>query len=277
MPSTILLYLIMSELSQDPAQGLGGKADQETVVQKFNPKEWELVWKDDFENGQYDPDSWGFEEGYVRNGEAQYYTRARKENLRVGNGRLIIQARKDNWEGKPITSASLTTKGKREFRYGRIEAMVKIPTGRGTWPAVWTLGTNVDQVGWPKCGELDILENVGYDPDGIHANIHVDAYNHMRKTGKGRRITADRKPYESFNLYALEWYPNRVDFFFNEQKYFSFAREANATEATWPFDKPQYLILNLAIGGAWGGQQGIDDAIFPATMEVEYVKYFRRK
>jgi beta-glucanase (GH16 family) len=277
MPASIILYLLMSEIAQDSPQGLGGKADQQTVIQKFDPQAWELVWKDDFQSGQYDVASWDYEEGYIRNNETQYYTRARKENLRVENGRLIIEARKDNWEGKPVTSASLTTRGKREFKYGRIEVSAKVPTGKGTWPAIWTLGTNIDQVGWPKCGELDILENVGFDPDGIHANIHVDAYNHMKQTGKGRRITADRKPYETFNVYAIEWFPNRIDFFFNDQKYFTYLRDPNPTEATWPFDKPQFLILNLAIGGAWGGQQGIDDSIYPARMEVEYVKYFRRK
>jgi beta-glucanase (GH16 family) len=260
---------------QDP--GLAGSSDTKPVVQKFDPSKWELVWRDEFEEGPVpNPANWTYEEGYVRNGEAQYYTKDRRENARIENGRLVLEARKDNWQGRPITSASLTTLGKRDFLYGRIEARAKVPTGRGTWPAIWTLGTNIREVGWPKCGELDILEHVGFDPNTIHANVHVDAFNHTKGNGRGNRITV-QDPHKDFHLFAVEWAPDRIDFFFNDTKYLTYRKQAGWGEAEWPFDKPQYLILNLAIGGAWGGQQGIDETLFPHRFEIDYVRYYKAK
>ena len=270
----VVLTAVMSIQDPSQAQGLSGKSDTAIVRQPFDPKKWKLAWNDEFDvPGLPSSSRWDYEEGYIRNKEAQYYTKGRKENARVEGGKLIINALKDNWNGKPITSASLVTKGKREFLYGRIEAKAKIPTGKGTWPAIWTLGTNIGQVGWPTCGELDILENVGFDPDRVHANIHVKTFNHTKGTGKGNNMLVE-KPYEGFHVYALEWYPDRIDFFFDDKKYFTFRKEAGYTDAEWPFDKPQYLILNLAIGGAWGGAQGIDDSKFPHQYEIEYVRYY---
>jgi beta-glucanase (GH16 family) len=267
-------FATMPEPVQD--QGLAGKGDQEVVRKPFDPAQWKLVWQDEFNSGEApNPKYWSYEVGYIRNQEAQYYTQDRRENARIENGKLIIEARRDNWEGKPITSASVTTKGKRPFLYGRMVVRAKVPTGRGTWPAIWTLGENIDQVGWPKSGELDILENVGYDPDTVHANIHTEAYNHVKKTGKGSSIK-NVKPYEAFHEYAVEWYPDRIEFFFDSSRYFVFRKEGPG-EDVWPFDKPQYLILNLAIGGAWGGQQGIDETKFPHRFEIDWVRYYERK
>lgn len=236
--------------------------------------DWKLVWSDEFDRaGLPDPSKWTYEKGYVRNNEAQYYTEGRKENARVENGRLVIEARKDNFEGKPISSASLTTKGKGEWTYGRFEVRAKIPTGRGTWPAIWMLGTNIGEVGWPKCGEIDLMENVGYDPDRIHFNVHTEAYNHTKGTNKGANVTV-AKPYENFHVYACEWYPDRIDFFMDGKKTFSFAKEEGG-DAVWPYYRPQYLILNLAIGGGWGGQKGIDDKILPSRYEIDYVRVYK--
>jgi beta-glucanase (GH16 family) len=237
----------------------------------------QLVWSDEFDGaGPPDSSKWAYEEGFVRNRELQFYTRARPENARLEGGRLIIEARKEPYEagGRPAgyTSASVITKGKAAWRYGRIEVRAKLPTGRGTWPAIWMLGVNHDRVGWPRCGEIDIMENVGYDPEVVHANIHTRAYNHAQKTGKGAKI-AVAEPYESFHVYALEWTPERLDFFVDNRQYFSYANEKSGPDA-WPFDQPFYLILNVAIGGSWGGSKGIDDGIFPQRMEVDYVRVF---
>jgi len=254
--------------------------------------QWKLVWSDEFDqDGLPDPARWTYEEGFVRNQEAQYYTRAREENARVRKGVLIIEARKERFPnaryepGSPAwqrnrqfaeyTSASLTTEGKASWRYARIEVRAKLPTGRGTWPAIWMLGVNRREVGWPRCGEIDIMENVGFDPDTIHANIHTEAYNHVRRTNKGNRIRLD-KPYADFHVYALDWGPQRMEFFVDGQSYFTFENE-NSGPAAWPFDQPFYLILNLAIGGGWGGQKGIDDSIFPQRMEVDYVRVYQRE
>lgn len=254
--------------------------------------ERKLVWSDEFDKaGLPDSSKWTYEEGFIRNQEAQYYTRARKENVRVEDGKLIIEARKEQYKNPAFqqgstrwnqsranaeyTSGSITTEGKATWKFGRIEVKAKLPTGRGTWPAIWMLGMNRKEVGWPKCGEIDIMENVGYDPDVIHANIHTAAYNHVKKTNKGNRFTVV-KPFNSFHVYAVEWTPERMDFFVDDAKYFSFANEKTGVDA-WPFDQPFYLILNVAIGGGWGGSKGLDESIFPQRMEVDYVRVYEQR
>jgi beta-glucanase (GH16 family) len=148
--------------------------------------------------------------------------------------------------------------------------MCKLPKGRGTWPAIWTLGTNIGQVGWPACGEIDIMEHVGFDPGRIHANIHTRAYNHVQGTSKGNNVMVSR-PDEDFHVYEAVWTESSIEMKVDGRSYFTFTKEAGG-DPVWPFDKPQYLILNLAIGGSWGGQQGIDDAAFPARYEIDYVR-----
>jgi beta-glucanase (GH16 family) len=255
--------------------------------------DWKLVWSDEFdEPGLPNPARWGYEVGFIRNNESQYYTRARKENARVENGRLVIEARKERWPverpaGKATarrtrqsrdhaeyTSASLTTQGKAAWTYGRVEVRAKLPSGRGTWPAIWMLGTNIGEVGWPACGEIDIMEFVGYDPGVVHANIHTKKYNHAINTGKGASLKLPDAS-EAFHVYAVEWDRDQMDFFVDEQKYFTFRNEGTGPES-WPFDRDQYLILNLAIGGGWGGRKGIDDAIFPQKYEIDYVRVYQR-
>jgi beta-glucanase (GH16 family) len=257
---------------------------------------WKLVWSDEFNQpGRPDPAKWGYETGFVRNNEAQFYTLDRPENARIEGGNLVIEARKEKFtpgmapkvdkgawrrkEAAEYTAASLTTKGKAEWTYGRIEVRAKLPPGRGTWPAIWMLGTNINQVGWPACGEIDIMEFVGFNPGVIHANVHMSKYNHAKGTGKGSLIKQGDVTTE-FHVYALEWHPDRMDFFLDDQKYFTFKNEhpgspAGAHPDVWPFDKPQYLILNLAIGGAWGGQKGIDDSIFPTRYYIDYVRVYQ--
>lgn len=235
--------------------------------------ERKLVWSDEF-NGAGLPDSskWTYEQGRVRNREAQFYTASRAENARLENGHLVIESRKERWQGADYTSASLTTEGKREFLYGRIEVRAKLPKGRGTWPAIWMLGANMPKVGWPACGEIDILEHVGFDPDVVHANVHTGAYNHAQGTGKGNN-TRVAGVMDGFHVYALEWTPARLEFSVDGRVYFTYLNDG-AGDRSWPFDKPQYLILNTAIGGAWGGRKGIDDTVFPARYEIDYVRVY---
>ncbi|MFO0887857.1 MAG: glycoside hydrolase family 16 protein [Isosphaeraceae bacterium] len=246
--------------------------------------EWKLVWNDEFdEPGLPSSERWDYETGFVRNGEKQYYTRARKENARVENGLLVIEARKEKWKGTgrrgneehaDYTSASLTTRGKAAWTYGRVEVRARLPKGRGTWPAIWMLGTNIGEVGWPTCGEIDIMEFVGYDPGVVHANVHTRKYNHAMKTGRGDRLKLPDAS-EAFHVYAVEWDRDRMDFYVDKQKLFTCRNDGQGVDG-WPFDKDQYLILNLAIGGGWGGQKGIDDTIFPARYEIDYVRIYQK-
>jgi beta-glucanase (GH16 family) len=257
--------------------------------------DWKLVWSDEFDKpGLPDPEKWGYETGFVRNNEAQYYTRQVKENARVEDGMLVIEARKEQFEnpdyvpnaagkGKgegrrgrefaQYTSASLTTRGKASWTYGRIEVRAKLPKGRGTWPAIWMVGTN-RAAGWPACGEIDIMEEVGYEPGIIQAHIHTEKYNHVKNTSKGERITISDAS-EAFHVYKVEWDKEQMDFYVDNQKYFTYRNEGSGSGA-WPFDKDQYLILNLAIGGAWGGAKGIDDSIFPQRYYIDYVRVYQR-
>jgi beta-glucanase (GH16 family) len=235
---------------------------------------WQLVWSDEFDApGAPDPAKWGYEVGKVRNGEAQYYTKDRRENARVEDGQLIIEARKEDFQGSAYTSASLITKGKASWTCGRVAVRAKLPKGRGVWPAIWMLGDNVGQAGWPRCGEIDIMEFVGHVPQTVHGTVHTEAFNHVKHTAKGDKLHVD-DPHETWHVYAVEWTPAAIDFLVDDQKYFSFANDGKG-EADWPFSKPEYLLLNLAIGGGWGGQQGIDDAIFPQQLRVDWVRVYR--
>ncbi|MBN2476372.1 MAG: glycoside hydrolase family 16 protein [Pirellulales bacterium] len=269
-----------------------------SIASPAGAQSWQLAWSDEFDYaGLPDPEKWGYEEGFVRNNEAQYYVAARRENSEVKDGMLIIRANKERYanprfradaaqsgrrrqrEFAEYTSASVTSRGKVTWRYGRIEVRAKLPTGRGMWPAIWMLGTGERgpgqrRAGWPACGELDIMENVGFAPDVIHANVHTAKYNHVKGNGKGAKITIE-KPYDTFHVYAMEWDKDRIDFFVDDQKYFTYENEGTGTDA-WPFDSPHYLILNIAIGGSWGGQRGIDDAIFPQEMLIDYVRVYQK-
>ncbi len=233
---------------------------------------WELVWSEDFDySGSPAAETWGYETGHIRNNELQYYT-DKLENVRVEDGLCIITARLEGEDS--ITSASINTLGQRNFLYGRIEVRAQIPSALGTWPAIWMLGINRSELGWPACGEIDIMEHVGYDPDQIHANIHTKAYNHIIGTNKGKQIeVAD--PWSDFHIYALEWFEDHMDFFMDDSLYFSFENDMAMNNDTWPFDKAHYLLLNLAYGGSWGGNEGVDSSLLPVEYKIDYVRYYK--
>ena len=233
---------------------------------------WRLVWRDEFNgSGRPDPTKWGYEKGFVRNDEKQFYTDDRRENARVENGRLLIEARKDGFGGHPISSASLTTQGKASWTYGRIETRAKIPTGKGTWPAIWMLG---DGGRWPQDGEIDILENVGFDPNKAVFTVHSTKLDGTGHEGWGESVAIPNLP-AAYHVYSLEWSPSAMVWSVDGKVDHTYTK-ADPHGVAWVFDKPQYLLLNLAIGGAWGGQQGVDDSIFPARYEVDYVRVYQR-
>ena len=248
------------------------------VVDSVSNPPRKLIWSDEFNKaGLPDSTKWTYDVGGNGwgNNELQYYTARRPENARIENGKLIIEVRKEAYSGKEYTSARLITKGKQEWKYGRIEALAKLPAGRGTWPAIWMLGNAVSTIGWPRGGEIDIMEHVGFDEGVVHGTVHTEAYNHRKQTQKGQQITV-KDATQAFHLYAVEWTTDKIDFFVDNQKYYTVTKaDLGSDVAQWPFDQPFYFILNQAVGGGWGGQKGVDDTIWPQRMEVEYVRVYQ--
>jgi beta-glucanase (GH16 family) len=239
-----------------------------------------LLWSDEFDytglpsdaKWSYDTagNSWGW-----GNNEAEFYTQARLKNAEVQDGYLNITACKEEYKGSHYTSARLITKFKGDWLYGRMEIKAKLPDGRGMWSAIWMLPTDWAYGDWPASGEIDIMENVGFDPYVIVASAHTDAYNHVDGTQKNNKITiADC--YTNFHVYALEWEKTEYRVYVDDSLYYTFKNEGTGFKV-WPFDKRFHLLLNVAVGGNWGGAQGIDDSIFPRTMMVDYVRVYQSK
>jgi beta-glucanase (GH16 family) len=260
----------------------------QVAVAQHAHKKWTLVWGDEFNyTGLPDSAKWGYEEGFIRNYESQYYTKSRKENAWVSGGVLTITGRKEAypnqryvpgstaWQHKDslsgYTSAALLTLNKKHFTYGRVEVRAKIPQGLGVWPAIWMLGVDRGLVRWPYCGEIDIMEFVGHDSTRIYGTVHyADTVKHEHASSGGKIET--HAPYNGFHVYALEWSPTALDFFFDHSLYHHFdITQAGSTDN--PFRKPFYLLLNLALGGAWGGP--INDTNLPQKYEVDYVRVYQ--
>lgn len=233
------------------------------------------AWRDEFDyTGRPDPTKWGYDLGGDGwgNDELQQYT-DRIDNVSVGDGMLSIVARKESLAGRDYTSARLVSKGKGDFLYGRFEIRAKLPRGRGTWPAIWMLPTDWAYGGWPRSGEIDIMEHVGFDPGVVHVSVHTGAYYHTIGTQKTATSTvADAM--SAFHRYRVDWTPRVIRGYIDDGQVFEFANEGTGV-AVWPFDKRFHLLLNIAVGGSWGGQMGVDDTIFPARMQVDYVRVYR--
>jgi beta-glucanase (GH16 family) len=234
-------------------------------------------WQDEFNyTGKPDAAKWSYDLGDHGwgNNELENYT-DKIENAKVENGNLIITAIREPSGKQQYSSARLVSKGKGDFTYGKFEIKAKLPKGRGTWPAIWMLASGKDygNKGWPDNGEIDIMEHVGFDQDRLHGNIHTKAFNHAIKTNKGNNIIVKGLS-EDFHVYTCEWTPETVTILVDGNAYFTFKKEAAYQWPEWPFDKPFHLILNVAVGGNWGGQKGVDDSIFPQKMEVDYVRVY---
>ncbi len=249
-------------------------------TQSMEGEEWQLVWSDEFE-GEGLPDStkWSYNVGNWGwgNNEPQFYTDAKLKNARQEKGNLIIEAHKND-AGSPWTSARLSTQGKESFLYGKIEFRAKVPVGRGTWSAGWLLGDEYrDEISWPYCGEIDVLECVGYEindstGDGInHATCHTRAYYFKQGNQIGSEIEVKNMDGE-FHTYAVEWYPDVIYGLVDGERYFTY--DKNANELEWPFFKPQNIIINLAVGGGWGGAKGIDPQWESHQYILDYVRVY---
>ncbi|WP_194776325.1 glycoside hydrolase family 16 protein [Pararhodonellum marinum] len=237
-----------------------------------------LVWSDEFDyEGLPDPDKWTYDVGGHGwgNNELQYYTKERPANARVENGTLIITAIREDHENMAYTSSRLLTRGKGSWQYGYFEIKARLPKGLGTWPAIWMLPEENQFGGWPKSGEIDIMEHVGYDPGVVHGTVHTESFNHKIGTQVGKQKEVEDFA-AAFNVYAVDWNETKIDFYINGEKYHTFENTGGGP-ADWPFDHPFHLILNIAVGGDWGGAQGVDDSIWPQEMVVEYVRVYSEK
>lgn len=250
-----------------------------TLTQKTDGKQWEIVWSDEFDGLVVDTTKWTYDIGDWGwgNGELQYYTHDRTENTRIENGNLIIEARKNDM-GKEWTSSRLTTRGKVSFVYGKIEFRAKVPSNKGNWAAGWTLGDEyVDELSWPYCGEIDILESVGYEMDdntgnGIaHASAHSGAY-YFKLGNQPTGVIEVENMNNAYHTYTVEWMPDEIKSYVDGRHYLTY--NDTSTDLSWPFSKPQNIILNMAIGGGWGGYYGIDEQATSQKMIIDYVRVY---
>lgn len=244
-----------------------------SILISCNPQSQKLVWEENFNGDVLNKTIWNYELGDGcpnlcgwGNNELQLYT---KTNHFLKDGKLIIIARKQD---SIYTSTRITTKAKKEFRYGNIEVRAKLPIGRGLWPAFWMLGANIDQVNWPDCGEIDILEYVGKEPKTIYTSLHTkDSHGNTINTKK--TIIDDIET--GFHLFSVNWTADKIEFFVDATLIYTFNPE-DKTEDIWPFDQSFYLIINLAIGGNFGGPE-VDDSIFPQEFIIDYIKVYQER
>jgi beta-glucanase (GH16 family) len=236
---------------------------------------WRLVWADEFDGTDVDSARWSGESWtpYWVNNELQSYNGLRRENVRVENGQLVVEARRDFHNGHEYSSARIHTGGKAGWTYGRFEARMQLPSGWGTWPAFWMMPDDQRQ-GWPACGELDIMEHVGHDPEVVHGTAHSRAYNWKSPV---QRTASRRVPGATtgFHTYAMEWSPQKTEVFVDGTSYFSSTNDGQGDDS-WPFNKRFHLIFNLAVGGVWGGAKGVDPNVWPQQLRVDYARVYQR-
>lgn len=245
--------------------------------------DWQPVWCEEFDyEGLPDSEKWFYDVGGSGwgNNELQYYTKEDLDNASVSDGTLKITALLESMGGKNYTSARLVSKYRGDWLYGKFEIRAKVPSGNGTWSAAWMLPTQYEYGAWPRSGEIDIMEHVGYDPDKIHGTIHTGAYNHNLNTQIGYTKTVPDASTE-FHTYTLIWEPHFMEIFVDGDSYGRFGYNPLMNVGTensdaWPFDQEFHMILNLAIGGMWGGVKGVDDSLFPHTLEVDYVRVYQK-
>ncbi|MDD4032220.1 MAG: glycoside hydrolase family 16 protein [Bacteroidales bacterium] len=248
---------------------------QALPAQEFMTKNYKLGWADEFNGkGLVDSERWSYEVGKIRNQEAQYYTKDRVENVRQEKGNLIIETIKESFLGSEYTSGSINTKGKYSFTGDfRVEVRAILPSGKGIWPAIWMMGTDIEKVGWPRCGELDIMEFVGHTPDTVHFTMHWFDVPSDKKLSKGTRIPMTTL-HDQYHIYGLERVGDVIQVFVDKTIVMTFKKPEGSYGDS--FVSPLYLLLNTAIGGAWGGEIG--PSVCPQKFVIDYVRaYYPRK
>ena len=266
------------------ARDSGGNSATSSVVNIIStnppaPVGWQLAWSDEFAQADgTSPSSsnWGFDVGGGGWGNNQLeYDTARTNNVRIQNGQLVIEAKVENYLGNSYTSARMLSKGKQSWTFGRIEASIKIPKGQGIWPAFWMLGANIDAVGWPTCGEIDIMENIGNVADqGItHGTLHGPGYSGGGGLTQTYTLPGGAKLSDAFHVFAVEWSTNQIKWYLDNVQYFTLTPTNLPGGSTWVFNAPQFILLNLAVGGGWPGNPD-GTTVFPQQMLVEYVRVY---
>ena len=274
----VAMALINSKCSNDENPILQSTTPTEEPVITIHPSAdpdipFTLVWEENFDGDTLDTDIWNFELGDGcdqgicgwGNQELQRYT---DSNHSLSDGILTINIEKDNF----YTSTRITTKGKKEFQYGKVEARMKLPQGDGLWPAFWMLGNDIDDAGWPDCGEIDIMEYVGRMPGIVHHSLHTRS-SHGATINTKKVIVAN--PEEEFHIYGMEWSSKAIDFYVDGELKYTYA-PGTTNNDYWPFDKPFYFLLNAAVGGGFGGAVTTDE-IFPQQFQIDYIKVYQRQ
>lgn len=234
-----------------------------------------LVWNDEFNGNSLDQNNWTYEIGGNGwgNNELEYYTNSIKNTFVTNGGYLVIEARKENVASNNYTSARLNTAGKKEFKYGRMDIRAKLPVSKGMWPALWMLGTNVSSIGWPACGETDIMELIGTNPAQVVGSIHWALANGSAGTFNNSYNLSSGDFSQRFHVFSLVWALNSIKLYVDDNLYVS-ATNANITSGTYPFNNPFFFIFNVAVGGNWPGNPDTT-TIFPQRMIVDYVRVFQ--
>lgn len=262
----------------DPAEFAVAEEDLKAVGFDYDRENltWELVWSDEFDyEGAPDPEKWGYDIGGSGwgNHELQYYTEG--DNVTVSDGVMTIEARKESVGGRDYTSTRLVSRGKGDWLYAKVEVCAKLPTGLGTWPAIWMLPTDWSYGDWPASGEIDIMEHVGYDQDVIVQSVHNQKFHGGQANNSSYHIEGVS---DTFHVYTVEWLPDKLIFSVDGEERFTYdpARYSeHPTYELWPFDQRMHVLINLAFGGDWGGAMGTDDSYFPVRYEIEYVRVYQ--
>jgi len=257
------------------------------IAQTTNPQTrpgWSLVWSDEFsgpDGSPVDPSKWVWESGGNGwgNQELEYYTN-RPQNAFLHDGNLVIKATEERYTGSDgvtmnYTSARLKTEGKFSHKYGRFEARIKIPQGQGIWPAFWMLGDDVAKRGWPKCGEIDIMENIGKEPAMVHGTIHGPGYSGDKGISAPYTLPADKHFADDFHVYAVEWEKKAIHFYVDDQLYATRTQADLPKGTKWVYNHKFFLLLNVAVGGGWPGNPD-SSTVFPQSMLVDYVRVYKR-
>ncbi|GAA0245234.1 family 16 glycosylhydrolase [Haladaptatus pallidirubidus] len=239
----------------------------------FDGNDWTLSWREEFDAGYIDESTWNFEignNGGWGNNESQYYQR---DNAWLENNHLVIEAREEQVAGYDYTSARMTTQGKYEKQYGRVDVRARLPQGQGIWPAIWMLGADIGSVDWPDCGEIDIMELIGSDPSTVHGTVHGPGYSGGNSFSGSYSLNGSFS--DTYHLFQLTWYPDAVKFFVDGQHYFTITLyDVQASGYDWVFDDgPFFFLLNVAVGGDWPGYPDASTQ-FPQRMEVDYIRVY---